>query len=468
MSVRLSEVPSTAMVLVPLLLSLLLPLVSTQTTYHIKPTAESLCTYGNCLTLSEYAKETSRYLNSTTILQFLPGVHTLNNSVILLQNLDSLVLFGRDSFAPHVSIIECGKDSGIIFVDISKVKVIGLTFQYCGKRYILTKYAHRLSSNALPTLSALRIPHFHLVNCQFEDNYLPLFSYGSNILIQDNRFEWNNRGAVLAISSYILFKGYNVFKNNRNVGTDTVDSVHVTYGGAIYALHSQLVLEGSSHFISNYAHHGGAIAAYNTTIDIMLVSQMNHSGLEGRCEFTRNSATEFGGAIFIQRSFLRHTASRLTFDGNHAGPSPVHILFTPSSPNKDYSRGFGGAIAITESTWHSNSTVLFSFNYAHSGGAVYSSYSQISFENTTTVIPDGLASFQTKETIMVVLSTFCTVSSTLLDPLQYLIILCPLTPSIWWLKEQVVVYMLLKAPSGIVYLVLLDVIMLSVMVVPFL
>ncbi len=132
-----------------------------------------------------------------------------------------MVLSGRDSFAPNVSIIQCEKDSGIIFVNISKVKVIGLTFHYCGARYILTKYAHRLNISALPTLSALRIPHFHLVNCELEDNYLPLFSDGSHVLLQDNRFEQNDRGAVLVKFSYVVFKGYNIFKNNSNVGADT-------------------------------------------------------------------------------------------------------------------------------------------------------------------------------------------------------------------------------------------------------
>ncbi len=85
----------------------------------------------------------------------------------------------------------------------------------------------------------------------------------------------------------------------------------------------------------------------------MLVSHMNHSGLEGRCEFSRNSANEFGGAIFIQRSSVRHTAGRLTFDGNYAGPSPEYNV-------SNCLDGSGGAIAITtESTWYSSSSVSF-------------------------------------------------------------------------------------------------------------
>ncbi len=336
----MTEAISTAMALFPLLL--LLPLASTQTTYYIKPTAESPCHHEDCLTLSEYAKETSRYMSSTTILQFLPGVHTLNNSVILLQNLDSLVLSGRDSFAQNVSIIQCEQDSGIIFINISKVEVIGLTFHYCGAHYSLTKYTHILNVSALPTLSALRIPHFHLVSCKFEDNYLPLFSDGSNVLLQDNRFEWNRKGAFLAGFSYILFKGYNVFKNNTNVGVDTVGIARVTYGGAIDVRHSRLVLEGSSHFISNYAHHGGAIAAYNTTIDIMLVSQMNHSGLEGRCEFSRNSAEEFGGALFSSYSLLTFSGSTL-----------FHL-------NTAYD--YGGAIYILDSELNVTGSIITSNN----------------------------------------------------------------------------------------------------------
>ncbi len=75
---------------------------------------------------------------------------------------------------------------------------------------------------------------------------------------------------------------------------------------------------------------------------------------------------------------MRHTAGRLTFDGNYAGPSPEYDV-------SHMLHGLGGAIAVTtESTWQSSSTVLLPFNYAQRGGAVYSSNSQVSFETITT------------------------------------------------------------------------------------
>ncbi len=145
MSVKLSEVPSTMMVLVTLLLSLLLPLASTQTTYYIKPTAESPCHHDNCLTLSEYASETNRYLNSDNLtLVLLPGEHTLNDSIVFLADLGSLKLLGITSLHHNVSTLQCIGDSGMILANISIVEIVELHFINCG-------------SITDPTLSALRV-----------------------------------------------------------------------------------------------------------------------------------------------------------------------------------------------------------------------------------------------------------------------------------------------------------------------
>ncbi len=117
------------MVLVPLLLSLLLPLVSTQTTYHIKPTAESLCTYGNSLTLSESVKKPSRYFNSDNLtLVFLTGEHTLNDSIVSIADLGNLKLLGSNTFHYNVSTIQRTRDSGVILKNITIAEIAELCF----------------------------------------------------------------------------------------------------------------------------------------------------------------------------------------------------------------------------------------------------------------------------------------------------------------------------------------------------
>ncbi len=193
MGVKMTEATSTAMVLVPLLISLLLPLASTQSTYYIKPTAESSCHHEDCLTLSEYAKESSRSDNLT--LLFLPGEHTLNDSIIFLADRRSLKLLGSTSLHHNVSTIQCIGDTGIILKNISIVEIMGLRFLNCGsitdpKSYSLLTNT-TTPDNALPTVSAIGLPDLYITNCDFHGNYLPLYLYNSAVRCQDNTFEFN-------------------------------------------------------------------------------------------------------------------------------------------------------------------------------------------------------------------------------------------------------------------------------------
>ncbi len=180
----------------PLLISLLLPLASTQAAYHIKPTAESPCI---CHPLRLCVRNQTTGQTTWHWCSFLVStLSTISSSP--RADLGNLKLLGSTSFHHNVTTIQCIRDSGIILKNITIAEIAELCFLNCGN----------ISD---PTLSTLRIPRFHLVSCRFEDNYLPLLSDGCNVLLQDDRFEQNKIGAVLAISSYILLKGYNLFRN---------------------------------------------------------------------------------------------------------------------------------------------------------------------------------------------------------------------------------------------------------------
>ncbi len=143
-------------------------------------TSESLCTYDNYLTLTEYASETGRYFNSDNLtLVFLPGEHILNDSIVFLTDLESLKLLGSTSLHHNVSTIQCIGDSGIILANISIVEIAELRFLNCGSITDTNSYSLLTNTtppdSALPTVSAIGLPDLYITNCDFHGNYLPLY-----------------------------------------------------------------------------------------------------------------------------------------------------------------------------------------------------------------------------------------------------------------------------------------------------
>ena len=390
-----------------------LPLVSThdQTTYYIKSTPQSRCPYEDCLTLSEYASETTRYFNSDNLtLVFLPGEHTFNSSIIFLM-FESLTLQGDLSSLPNItSKIVCEETSAIVLMSISKVEIKALSFNFCGNvhnttmdivahgsysvhgstnsstpSYNLNTMLGMLPINVVPSVSALFISNFHFASCHMEQNYLPLFVNKSVVHIQDNQFLDNTGvygGAIAAHDSTIVSAGHNQF----------MDNTAFEDGGGLFVRNSELKLRGSATFIHNIAlDQGGGIRAINSSI----IFNGNHTdALPNPAGFTichnriflKNSAN-CGGGVSLEHSIMRVTGGNLSFtknfaiDGGGVSSNLSHIFldgFVKFESNVAYLSGMGGAVAMWSSTW--NSTVIsFVRNNAFEGGAVYLFKSHMEF-----------------------------------------------------------------------------------------
>lgn len=91
-------------------------------------------------------------------------------------------------------------------------------------------------------------------------------------------------------------------------------------GGAVYAGLHAILSFGSCDFVSNAAKSGGAIAAYGAQV-----------GLDGST-FTRNVASDGGGALFLEGGNASLSVAASTFADNHAGA------------------GGGGAVAVGRAT----------------------------------------------------------------------------------------------------------------------
>jgi len=133
---------SPRMIMATLLLLVRFATCSDHTTQYVKPTANTPCPAHPCLTLSEYAQQTHRYITSNTTLLFLPGDHVLSVN-FTVKNVSNFEIYAQQtSTAYHTasgSRIVCQGLVGLAFAHISHMTVHGLTFNSC-KMCVLIRY----------------------------------------------------------------------------------------------------------------------------------------------------------------------------------------------------------------------------------------------------------------------------------------------------------------------------------------
>ena len=372
-----------------------LPLASTQAIYYIRPTSmsESPCLNGNCLTLSEYATNASKYSYSENLsLVFLQGEHTLNTSIIF-QVLDTLVLQGNLSSLPNVtSKIVCDKTATFNLINISNVEISALAFVSCGGQHTVGSHAIPNNSKILemtgyvaPGMFGLSISNLHFVSCNIEHNHLSLFFSKCTVYLHNSKFVHNKGvfgGAIAAHDSMVVFVGYNHFCNNSASEA----------GGGVFAQSSVLILRGSGAYIGNSAaKHGGGIAVINSSIHFTRDQDDGARVLAGFDKrvgksyiFAQNSASLFGGGIALNNSTLNAKGGNLNFSENLAkvrggiGSDSSCTLLDDLVVFESNSAVMGGAIAVRIGTWNSTA-IRFRNNLAEFGGAIYSSGSRLDF-----------------------------------------------------------------------------------------
>ena len=97
--------------------------------YYVTINLTNVCTEQPCLTLSQFAANSSHYLHSgNTTLVFLPGTHYLSNVNLVLSNRDNFVLKSENSTTQ----IKCTIDSHIYFTQSRCIRITNLEFIGCG------------------------------------------------------------------------------------------------------------------------------------------------------------------------------------------------------------------------------------------------------------------------------------------------------------------------------------------------
>ena len=372
---------------------LYLPLASTQAAYYIRPISmlESPCLNGDCLTLSEYATDASKYLHSENLsLVFLQGEHTLNTS-ITFQQLDTVILQGNVPSLPNItSKIVCDKTATFNLINISNVEISALAFVSCGGQHTVGSRAvpHNaaileMTGYVAPGIFGLSISNLHLVSCNMKHNHLSLFVSRCTVYLQNSKFMHNKGvfgGAIAAHDSTIVFVGYNHFCNNSASET----------GGGVFAQSSVLILRGSGAYIGNSAaKHGGGIRVINSSIHFTRDQGDGArvpAGFDNKSYiFAQNSASLSGGGISLNNSIINLKGGNLKFSKNLAyvggGISSdfSHVFLDDLVVFESNSAVVGGAVAVKIGTWNSTAIRFINNLAEYSGGAVNSLGSRLDF-----------------------------------------------------------------------------------------
>ena len=335
---------------IPLLFLVLLTSCSAQSTYYVTPTPDTPCPGEPCHTLSEYvAGQHFNNLPVNTTMEFLPGNHTLEQT-ISVTNLTWVTLHGDSSSLPEViSRIECNWPAGLVFTNISELYISALVYTSCGHH----------NSAAIHIMS---IKHSNISYCSFHN------SVNANSL--------KHKGGSLQIqNSYVILTG-NEFQHNTakvggaltleystlNLTRNTFHCNSADYGGAVYVLNSALNLTENTFQNNSADFNGGAVYVQTGALNLT------------ENTFQNNSANLNGGAVYVLNSALNLTEN--TFQNNSADFAGGAVCVLNSTLNltentfQNNSANYGGAVYVQNGTLNLTGNT-FQNNSAVGGGAVY-------------------------------------------------------------------------------------------------
>ena len=240
--------------------------------HYIVPKSPSVCPVHSCLTLSEFVMNANT--NSSTIVVFLPGYHTLT-STVYVANVTRFSMISSSLLQKPV--IMCQQNKNFVFDEIGQITIRRLIFVGCGSNRVLS------------------CPHFTIANSTFNGHN----GSGTALeLIDTNAKIYNSSFAFNVIGSYRgLVKIFNYYwKGTLNFTKD-----YFAYVGGALIVNSSNVTLVACVFQGNMAQVGGAI--YSTMGSN--ISMLN-------CIFVKNFAAQhfdynlpaFGGALHCENDII--------------------------------------------------------------------------------------------------------------------------------------------------------------------
>ena len=355
--------------------------------YYIN--SSNFCTVQPCLSLSQFAANSSHYLHSNTTLVFLPGTHYLSTDNLMLSNMDNFAMKSENSTAQ----IKCTNDSHIHFSQSQCIHITNLEFIGCGgnqvkhlQEFVIKDAKFEGQENSETALELIGTTA-QILNSVFVSN-----RNGSNrqctTLLNLDSCDYNGfiGGAIIAINSTI------------DISQSKFEANRADFGGAMFAVNSVINVSGNTSFINNTAiSFGGVILSYNS--DIIMNESIFHHNIAGAggvlwsygnitieaSEFDGNNGTFYGGVLHSHNSTIIIKASE--FHHNIASIGGVLWSFygtiTIEASEFDGNNGtYGGVLHSQNSTIIIKASEFFYSTAAYYGGVLYVSLCEITIESS--------------------------------------------------------------------------------------
>ena len=335
--------------------------------HYITPTPNGPCPKNSsCLTLSQFAANSSSSINDTDIhvsLLFLPGNHTLDRELLLSQvNNFSMTKDGLDN---ETVFVECSTHYGRFRIsETTSVSVKDLHFISCG-------------SNSVSQVKWLTITGTMFQDVQNRNTVLELNEV-SNATIVETRFLSNslnypNISWLNIIDNFYAILDYVYFQRNTTSGVLYTSFCNVSIisckfmhnradiGGGLVAHNSGLQLARST-YSNNTANFGGVMVTYGSTIDMDNNMFINNAAQSGGAMFTYNDTFTISSTTFNNNSADIVGGAMVTFGDS---------LFVIKNSTLSKNRAVTGGVMYTsgDSTFNINNSTL-NNNLAVFGGVI--------------------------------------------------------------------------------------------------
>ena len=370
-------------IIVVIYLNLLSSSPDGERTLYITPSSSILCHTGPCLTLSQFAQNSSNWLSSNTTLIFLAGNHTLNIE-IFISNISNFSML-KDSTSgegTHDVVVICQDQAHFIFDCANELWITGLKFIGCGsnrfsliKNFIIENSTFQGQSDSGTALN-INDTNLTIVNSSFASNRV-----GACMEIFDVDFESDISvriaGAILVTTSNINIIRCNFLENSAEIGgaiyvhklsnINIINSTFVNNQATINNTHIQDCRTKFNNSIGKAACTGGAIITLKSSLNIDSCIFINNTNLCGG-----------GGALSVQyKSVAKIRKSE--FHGNRAngsgGALAIIILSNVTIESSRFltnSAHFGGVMQIAVESEIAERNCIYENNLAEKAGGVVS------------------------------------------------------------------------------------------------
>ena len=406
--------------------------------YYIETNSQHCGTMHPCLTLSQFAANSSHSLhsNTTVTLIFFPGIHNLSYN-LMVSNVKSFTMNSDNSSI--TAQITCKNDSNIFFsrsqsIRITNVEFIGCpgTLKHIEEFVVKDSRFEGRQPNSGTVLELIEITAAQIINTTFGN--IITSSYGESILVSDNStitieasvFKGNRvndfNGILVSTNSTIIIK---TSKYERNTAADRgvlyysnstviieASEIHenVVVGiGILTSINSNTTIKASKfdsnvHIVDEHPYRtnlgvDGVVTFAFSAITVSDTNFTNNSSPTGAAIYAKDSRIQCHGYLLIDKnsaddyavivltgSELSVGSGNFTFSSNFGSIVAFNSNMTfsgyaefinnqPSKTTTTFQEG--GAITLFQSNVFFGGKCIFKHNQAENGGAIHSTESKL-------------------------------------------------------------------------------------------